>query len=382
MSKILIEKRADLQDSMEKLLDTAQKEERALTSEEVEQFDNLEAEIRNIDATLEREEKRNMEERKEIKEELTVEQRECKDFADYIRATATGVESRADKNLTMGDNGAVIPKTIVKKIMEKVEDISPVYRLATKYNIAGTVNIPKEDGSADAITVAYGTEFTDLESHANKFATIELTGFLYGALTKISKSLLNNSDFDLVNWVINKMAKKVAIFIEGELLNGSASKVSGVAGSFDKTAMGVTLKSKTAITSDELIDMQDKIPDVYQREARWVMNKETRNAIRKLKDGQGNYLLVRDFATEDGYTLLGRPVDCSENVAKLGTASANVIFYGDFSGLAVKESGKAEVQVLREKYATQHAIGVVMWGEIDAKVEDTQKIAVATCPAS
>ena len=146
--------------------------------------------------------------------------------------------------------------------------------------------------------------------------------------------------------------------------------------------LGVTLKSKTAITSDELIDMQDKVPDVYQADAIWVMNKDTRNAIRKLKDGQGNYLLVRDFATSDGYTLLGRPVYCSDNVAKLGTVSKNVIFYGDFSGLAVKEAEKTEAQVLREKYATQHAIGVVMWGEIDAKVEDTQKIAVATCPSA
>lgn len=377
-----MERRAELQESMDALLDTAKTEKRALTTEEVEKFDNFEAEIRNIDATIEREEKRSKEEKREIKEEMTIEEREVKDFADYIRCSVAGTEVRTESKLTMGDNGAVIPKTIIRKIMEKVSDISPVYRFATKYNIAGTINVPKEDGSADSITVAYGTEFTDLESHANKFATIELTGYLYGALTKISKSLLNNSDFDLVNWVINKMAKKVAKFIEGELLNGSTSKVSGVAGSYDKTEMGVTLKSKTAITSDELIDMQDKVPDVYQADAIWVMNKDTRNAIRKLKDGQGNYLLVRDFATSDGYTLLGRPVYCSDNVSKLGAVSKNVIFYGDFSGLAVKEAEKNEAQVLREKYATQHAVGVVMWGEIDAKVEDTQKIAVATCPSA
>lgn len=382
MLKELMERRAELQESMDALLDTAKTEKRALTTEEVEKFDNFEAEIRNIDATIEREEKRSKEEKREVKEEMTIEEREMKDFADYIRCSVAGTEMRAESKLTMGDNGAVIPKTIIKKIMEKVSDISPVYRFATKYNIAGTVNIPKEDGSADSITVAYGTEFTDLESHANKYATIELTGYLYGALTKISKSLLNNSDFDLTNWVINKMAKKVAKFIEGELLNGSTSKVSGVAGSFDKAEMGVTLKSKTAIASDELIDMQDKVPDVYQADAIWVMNKDTRNAIRKLKDGQGNYLLVRDFSTNDGYTLLGRPVHCSDNVDKLGTVSKNVIFYGDFSGLAVKEAEKTEAQVLREKYATQHAIGVVMWGEIDAKVEDTQKIAVATCPSA
>ena len=382
MLKELMEKRAELQEKMDNLLDTAKEEKRAMSTEEVAQFDEMEAEIRNIDATIEREEKRAKAEKKEVKEELTVEERDYKNFANYIRDLASGSETRADVNLTKGDNGAVIPSTIINKIMDKVGEISPVYRLATKYNIAGTINIPKVDESAGSITVAYGTEFTDLESKANKFATIELTGYLYGALTKISKSLLNNSDFNLVNWVIDKMAKKVAKFIEGELLNGTTSKTAGIAGSYDSTNMKVALASKSAITADELIDIQDKLPDAYQGSACWIMAKDTRNKIRKLKDGQGNYLLVRDFSQEGAYTLLGKPVYLSDNVTALGTASKNVIFYGDMSGLAVKEAETAEVQILREKYATQHAVGIVMWGEIDAKVEDTQKIAVAVTPAT
>lgn len=382
MLKELMEKRAELQEKMDNLLDTAKEEKRAMSTEEVAQFDEMEAEIRNIDATIEREEKRAKAEKKEVKEELTVEERDYKNFANYIRDLASGSETRAEVNLTKGDNGAVIPSTIINKIMDKVGEISPVYRLATKYNIAGTINIPKVDESASSITVAYGTEFTDLESKANKFATIELTGYLYGALTKISKSLLNNSDFNLVNWVIDKMAKKVAKFIEGELLNGTASKTAGIAGSYDSTNMKVTLASKSAITADELIDIQDKLPDAYQGSACWIMAKDTRNKCRKLKDGQNNYLLVRDFSQEGAYTLLGKPVYLSDNVTALGTASKNVIFYGDMSGLAVKEAETAEVQILREKYATQHAVGIVMWGEIDAKVEDTQKIAVAVTPAT
>ena len=384
MSKALLEKRADLQNEMESLLNTAKEETRAMSEEEITKFDALEKEIREIDSTLEREEKIRMEEKREIKEtkeELTVEQRDYNDFAEYVRASAEGLEMRADVNMTKGSNGAVIPKTIVNKIMEKVAEISPVYARATKYNAKGTLAIPCED-TTTKITVAYGTEFTDLESSANNFTTIELTGFLYGALTKISKSLLNNTNFDLVNWVIDKMAKKIAQFLEGELLNGSTSKVSGIIGSYDSTGMKVALASKTAVTSDELIELQDKVPDAYQGNACWIMNKATRLAVRKLKDGQGNYLLQRDFSQEGAYTLLGKPVFCSDNMTALGTANKSVIVYGDISGLAVKESETPEVQVLREKYATQHAIGVVMWGEVDAKVENTQKIAVAVTPAS
>ena len=375
--KGLEEKRIDLKGQMETLLDTAKNEERAMTSEEITKFDELETEIKNIDATIEREEKRNMIENKEIVKDETIEERDVKSFADYIRSAVTGIENRAETNLTKGDNGAVIPKTIVKKIVEKVEEISPIYKMATKYNISGTVNVPKEDNTSDTITVAYANEFAELESRANKFATIELTGFLYGALTKIAKSLLRNSDFDLTNWVIKKMAKNIAKFIDGELINGTSGKVSGVAGSYDATNMKVTLAKASAITADELIDLQELVPDTYQSDSIWVMNRSTRKAIRKLKDGQGNYLLEKDSTSKWGYKLMGNDVYCTDRMSALGTASKPVVMYGDFSGLAVKESEKTEIQVLTEKFATQHAIGVVAWGEIDAKVEDTQKIAVA-----
>ena len=372
--KALEEKRNDLKAQMEAMLDTAKAEERAMSSEEISKFDELENEIKNIDETIKREEKRNMLENKELKQDLTVEERDINEFADYIRGA---VENRAETNLTKGDNGAVIPKTIVKKIMEKVEDISPIYKLATKYHIAGVVNVPKEDETSGTITVAYATEFTELESNANKFATIELTGYLYGALTKISKSLLRNTNFDLTNWVVTKMAKKIAKFIEGELINGTSGKVSGVVNSYDASKMKVTTAKAGAITDDELIDLQELVPDAYQTDCIWVMNRATRKAIRKLKDGQGNYLLEKDSTSKWGYRLMGNDVYCSDNITAIGTASKPVVLYGDFSGLAVKEGEKTEIQVLTERFATQHAIGVVAWGELDAKVEDTQKIAVA-----
>ena len=375
--KGLEEKRNDLKGQLEALLDGAKAEERAMTSEEITKFDEIEAEIHNIDKTIEREERRNTMENTETKKEVTVEERDYKSFADYIRNTVAGIENRAETNLAKGDNGAVIPKTIVKKIMEQVEDISPIYKLATKYHIAGIVNVPKEDNTSDTITVAYATEFTELESHSNKFATIELTGYLYGALTKISKSLLRNSDFDLTNWVVKKMAKKIAKFIEGELIHGTSGKIAGIIGSYDATNMKVTLAKASEIKADELIDLQELVPDEYQADCIWVMNRATRKAIRKLKDGQGNYLLEKDSTSKWGYRLMGNDVYCSDNIVGLGTASKPVVMYGDFSGLAVKEGEKTEIQVLTERFATQHAVGVVAWGELDAKVEDTQKIAVA-----
>jgi HK97 family phage major capsid protein len=75
-----------------------------------------------------------------------------------------------------------------------------------------------------------------------------------------------------------------------------------------------------------------------------------------------------------GTTLLGKPVYVSDNMEDMG-AGKTAIYYGDMSGLATKFSQDMEIEVLREKYATQHAVGVVGWLEFDAKLENVQKIA-------
>ena len=377
--KELIEKRNDLQSKMEGILNKAKIENREMNEEEIKNFDDTEKEIKNIDATLERMDKINKMENKKVedKKELTQEEKDVKNFATFIRNTVNGIQNDTTTQLTKGDNGVVIPKTIAQKIIDKVIEISPLFASATKYNAKGTLAVPKYDDTTDDVTVAYATEFDELVSHSGKFATVELTGFLIGALTKISKSLLNNSDFNLTEYVINKMAEKFKLFYEGEMINGTSTKISGIVGSYDSTNMKVVLSNKSSVTADELIDIQEAVPDAFQANAYWIMNRDTRKKIRKLKDSDGNYILNRAFNEKWDYELLGKPVYCSEKVEKLGTATKPVIFYGDFSGLAVKETEEMEIQVLVEKFATQHAIGVCGYSELDAKVENTQKIAVA-----
>ena len=369
--KGLIEQRAELVEELKALTDAVELEKRAMSDDENKKFDDIEQKIKNIDATIERIERaRDIPERKEQeKEEDSAEEPtelEERAFEAHIRGEV--LQERADANLTAGDNGAVIPTSIANKIIKKVHDICPIYQLATKYNVGGTLSIPYYDETDGNITMAYATEFSELESTSGKFKSIELKGFLAGALSKISKSLINNSQFAIVPFVVNEMAASISRWIENELLNGTTDKVEGLS----KVA-GITAASSTAITTDELIDVQEDIPDVFQANAIWIMNKKTRTAIRKLKDNDGNYILNKDATSRWGYTLFGKDVYTSENMPEMA-AGKRAILYGDMSGLAVKVSENMEIAVLREKFATQHAIGVVAWMELDSKVENSQKI--------
>lgn len=377
--KKLIETRSQKLIEMDNLLKTAKEEGRAFTAEEQESFDKLEGEVRALNTTIAAQQRRTQagateedpapedgeEESDEDKKKR--EKNEERAFANFIRGT---VETRADTNLTVTDNGAVIPTSIANKIIEMVYDISPVVQRASRYNVAGTVAIPYYDEKDSKITVAYADEFDELESSAAKFKSIELKDFLAGALSKISKSLLKKSNFNLVSFTIRKMAEAFAQWLEGECINGTTDKITGM----DKGITQITTAAATnKITADELIDVQDAVPDVFQKNAIWIMNRKTRTAIRKLKDLDGNYLLNRDLNSKWGYTLLGKDVYTTDNAAAM-TAGKAAVYYGDLSGLAVKITEDLNIQVLREKYATQHAIGVVGWMSADAKVEHVQKL--------
>lgn len=377
--KKLIETRSQKLIEMDDLLKKAQEEGRAFTEDEQAQFDKLEGEVKALNATIAAQQRRaeagatKQDPEKDEDEEETEEAKKKREkgeeraFTNYIRGQ---VETRSDVNLTVTDNGAVIPTSIANKIIEQVYDISPIVQRASRYNVSGTVAIPYYDEKSQKITVAYADEFAELESSAGKFASIELKDFLAGALSKISKSLLKKSNFNLVSFTTRKMAEAFAQWLEGECINGTTDKITGMDKGITQIA---TAAAAGKITADELIDTQDAVPDVFQKDAIWVMNRKTRTAIRKLKDNDGNFLLNRDLNAKWGYTLLGKDVYTTDNVAAM-TAGKTAVYYGDMTGLAIKISEDLNIQVLREKYATQHAIGVVGWMAADAKVEHTQKL--------
>jgi len=363
---------------MRAILDTANGEERALTKEEREKFEKLNEEVDALNATVKAiQEERDLEtpeieedvdEKNGEDEERSVEEMEERAFEDFLRGRVS--EERTATNMTKGDNGAVIPTSIANKIIDKVVEISPVFAMADRYNVKGTLQIPYYDATSGDIVMDYADEFTDGESKSGKFANITLGGFLARAICDVSKSLINNSQFDIVNFVINKMAQKIAIFIEGELLNGTEDKIAGLS----TLTAGVTTATKGKITGDELIDLQETVPDVYQSGAVWIMNRATRKEIRKIKDGEGNYILNRDLNARWGYTLLGKEVYTSDNMGKLADAGSTLIYYGDLKGLAVKVSEDVNIDVLFETKARQHAVEVLGFVELDSKVQNAEML--------
>lgn len=374
--KNLMELKNDKIEKAEKILADAEVNKREITEDEAAELAEIRDDVKRIKEALKISDELDDSKEKQQKQEQTPgggeqkptqEQQDTRAFENFIRGRV--VHERAGE-LTKTDNGSVIPTTIAQQIIKKVYDVSPILEKSQKYNVKGKLQIPYYDTADCGITVAYAEEFTPLTSSNGKFKNIQLDGFLAGALSKISNSLINNSQFDIVSFVVNQMGEDIARFIEHELLIGTANKVEGLS----KLTDSVTTAAATAITADEVVKLKDSVKDVYQNNAIWIMSPATRTALRLLKGSDSHYLLQDDITAEFGSTLLGKPVYVSDNMPDIAEG-ATAIYYGDMTGLATKFSENITTQVLREKYADEHATGVVAWFEFDSKVQDAQKLA-------
>ena len=375
--KKLMERREELKKKLAELVDAADNEERAMTEEETKDFDATEKEIKDIDATIAREERaRNIPAVQQPAEnhEMTQEERAAADekaFADFIMNRVT--ENRAGEiQLTQGNNGAIVPTTIANRIIKSVRDMVPFLQLSDVIYTNGKLSVPVYgEDSTNYIKADYVDEGTELTDNIGKFTTIDLTGYVVGALALVSNKLKDNTDINVVDFVVNQVAESIAEKLEKEFVTGS-TKIIGIT----SATKGITAASATAVTYDELVSLKHSLKQRFRANARWIMNPATYTALCKLKDGNG-----RPYFKEDEYKILGLPVIESDSMPTIA-ASAKAIVCADLSGYTIKATKSVEIQVLREKFSTKNMLGVLAFGEYDAKITDSKKIAVLTMKAS
>ena len=367
MSKVkeLMEKRNDVLLKMTAIIDKAEEEVRAMTEPEQQDYEKYKKELEGLNVTIAAAEERARREagNKPKSMEEKTEEEEIRAFEQYCRG-----ETRA---LKLGDNGSIMPRTVVEKIITKVKETCPIFKLADLYNINGELVVPYYDETSSAITAAYIEEFSDLVEKSGDLKSYTLKSHIIGALAKVSKKLINNTDFDIVGFVVNQIVKNLREMIEKEALTGESGKIKGI---FPNAKNKVTAEDAT-ITGDLLIDVQMSVKEPYQEKAIWIMDRSTLREIRKLKDGDGNYLMIRDFATGGGWMLLNKKVYLSENAQKFA-ASTKVLAYGDMKGYTLKIGKDIETQILKEKYSSQYAVGIEAFVEADGAITNEEAIAV------
>lgn len=131
-------------------------------------------------------------------------------------------------------------------------------------------------------------------------------------MLKVSEELLNDSVFNLETYIATEFARRIGNREEEAFFIGDgAGKPTSVFAAVGGAELGVTAASATAITADELIDLFYSLKSPYRKKAVFVTNDATVNAIRKLKDNQGQYLWQPSITAGEPDTILNRPVKTS-----------------------------------------------------------------------
>ena len=372
-TKALIEKRNALISESEEIVNSVA--DGSFTAEQTKRIDDIYAEVQNLSRIIKQSEDMStltVEDRKEMKSTDSYLD-DCKTFVSILRdpKNTTSVA-------TQGDNGAIIPKTIAQKIIDKIETLSDIYAGATKYTVKGTLAIPVVAVGDDDITVSFVAEGAAADAHVNKFSAVSLGGETYSAIVKVTKKFINNSDIAIVDFFVNRIATKVAAFIENVIFNGyidtstdpDTVKIKGIANSYDSTNMSVTGLSGVAFS--DFVALKNKIPQKYRSGGKFYMSTGTKTALEQIEDEQGRPILVPDV--REGYNdrLFGLPVAETDKVGE------KKVVFAVSDGIAVKEPTEREIAVDESVYRANNEVGIFLFGEIDCAVENQQKVAVYT----
>lgn len=367
--KHLIEERNSKLERIEEILALIEEEKRPLTDEEKSELEALKAEVEEINSQEKVvEEARALEPVKEIKEEINksevtevMEKRELQ--LQEERAFENAIRNGEIRNLQAGDNGSLIPETISERIVAKVKEISPLLAECQMVNVKGNYRVIKEASATEANYVEEGSAFTGTDS---TFEAVVLKSYVIGALVKVSNSLINNTELDIIGYVVDRLARSIAEKLEKEILVGTVGKITGIS-----TTKNIVNCVGDTVAIDDLIDLQNAVL-ARPEDTMFIVSRETFGKIRKMKDATGQPYLCADASRGFANTLFGARVVVSDML----TGGDILGYLVDPKAVVVKFAKEVEIRVLNEKYADVYATGVVGYVEADATIENDQKCAV------
>jgi len=202
----------------------------------------------------------------------------------------------------------------------------------------------------------------------DSFGQISLGAHKVGSMIRISEELLRDSAFDLAAYIRGEFSRRVGAAEEAAIIGGDgAHKPTGLLHETLGAELGVTSAAAAAITADELLDLQHSLKSGHRRRAAFLMNDATIKMIRKLKDGNGQFMWQPGLLYGQPDTLLNQRV-LTSNYMPLPTAGNKAILYGDYSYYWLADREGRSLQRLNELYAATDQVGFKITQRVDGRL--------------
>ena len=261
------------------------------------------------------------------------------------------------------DGGYLVPVEFERKIVTALENENVFRKIAKVIQTEHDRKIPV----SATHSVAQWTDENGAYTESNPtFAQKELDAYKLTDLIRVSDELLQDSMFDIEDYLSGEFARAFGIKEEEAFCVGNGTKKPTGLFTSNGGEVGVTAAATAAITTDELISLVYSLKAPYRKNARFLLNDATVSHIRKLKDGNGVYLWQPSLTQGEPDRLLGYELYTSAYVPTLA-ASAYTVAFGDFSYYWIADRQNRNLKRLVELYATNGQVGFVASQRVDGK---------------
>lgn len=380
----MMKKRAQAWDAAKKWMDEKTDENGMMTAEDAAQYDRMEAEITALTDQIERmkraeETEKQMNqpmrdalrskvgggERTEKKGRATDEYRDA--FWKMMRVGNAGVSQEIRNALQVGtdsEGGYTVPEEFERTLIAALDENNIFRQFAKKITTSGDRKIPTLETRGTAQWIEEEAEYPESDV---SFGQKMISAFKLATRIKISEELLADSAFDMSAFIASEFGRRIGRAEEEAFFTGDGSgKPTGILAA-GGAETGVTAAAADAITFDELVDLYHSLRTPYRGKAVWMMHDDTVKALRKVKDGNGQYLWQPAVTAGTPDTILGRAVHTSEFMPKLATGKKAVMF-GDLKHYWIADRGAYSFKRLNELYAVNGQIGFIASKRVDGKL--------------
>lgn len=384
MNKVLElrEKRAKAWDAAKAFLDTKRGNDGLISAEDTATYDKMEADVVNLGKEidrLERQQALDLELSKAVNTPLTmkpnggIEMKSGRATDEYKAAFWKALRSKNSFDIqnalqigTDSEGGYLAPDEFEKVLIQALEEENLFRSLAKIISTSsGDRKIPVV---ATKGTASWVDEEAPIPESDDSFGLVSIGAYKLATMIKVSEELLNDSVFNLESYIAKEFARRIGSKEEEAFFIGDGTgKPTGIFNTTGGATLGVTAASATAITVDEVMDLFYSLKSPYRKNATFIMNDATVKAIRKLKDGSGQYIWTPSITAGTPDTILNRPVKTSTYVPTIAS-TAKTIAFGDFGYYWVADRQGRSFQRLNELYAATGQVGFKATQRVDGKL--------------
>lgn len=263
-------------------------------------------------------------------------------------------EERA-QTTTAAAGGYSIPEQMLERVIVAMAAWGPMYdgNVITEIVTAGGNNMPMPTVDDTAVTAGAHTQGTTLTDDGGKdvtFGTKQLEAYAFDTeWIRVSRELADDSFLNMETFIGGLLGERLARIANLQLTTGSGSSAPN--GIVTASALGKTAAGAAAVTWDEIIDLEHSVDPAYRvgPSVGYMFSDSTLNYLRKLKDGDGNYLLqMGNVVAGIPGTFHGRPYYINQNMPAIATGNKSILF-GDFSKYFVRKVGQPMIGAIQDK---------------------------------